>query len=391
MTFEQIKEEDQKNICGTYRRFPVAIASGKGSIATDINGKEYIDFTSGIGVNSLGYCYEPWSKAIEVQAKTLNHTSNLYYTLPQEDVAKKLCQRSVGEKVFFCNSGAEANEGAIKAARKWGIDHKGPDAWKIIALDSAFHGRTLGALAATPQASFRDPFGPMVEGFSFVPAEDIEKLKAATDKNTCAVMMELVQGESGVTTLSKEYVQEVALFCQKNDLLLVIDEVQTGMGRTGTLFCYEQYDITPDIVTLAKGLGGGLPVGAVLFSKKTADVLQPGNHGTTFGANPIVMAGANVVMDTIDGAFLEDVQKKSKLFRASLEGMNHVKQVTGVGLMIGIELEGVAVGEVTSKAIENGLLTLTAHERLRLLPPLNIGDAVAKKGLEILEKTLLEV
>lgn len=391
MTFEQIEQSYAENISGTYRRFPVALVEGKGAIAKDVDGKEYIDFTSGIGVNSLGYSYDPWVEAVTKQTAMLNHTSNLYYTLPQEEVAKKLCARSGAKKVFFCNSGAEANEGAIKTARKWGIENKGKNAWQIVGLESAFHGRTLGALAATPQAGIQDPFGPMMDGFSFVPAEDIGALKAVICENTCAVIMELVQGESGVTNLSVEYVQAVSALCKEKNILLIIDEVQTGIGRTGTLFCFEQFGITPDIVTLAKGLGSGLPVGATLYFEKTEKVLVPGNHGTTFGGNPIVMAGANVVLETIDIAFLKEVQKKSEIFRNALSRMPHIKQVTGLGMMIGIELSGVAVGDVVSKGMENGLLTLTAHERLRLLPPLNIPEDQIQKGLIILEKTLQEV
>lgn len=391
MTFKEIEQGYEEHICHTYKRFPIALIEGKGARVRDTAGKEYIDFTSGIGVNSLGYSYAPWAEAVAKQAGILNHTSNLYYTLPQAEVAEKLCARSGAKKAFFCNSGTEANEVAIKTARKWGIDHKGADAWHIVNLESAFHGRTLGALSATPQSAMRDPFGPMLEGFSSVPAGYMKTLIEVADGNTCAIMMELIQGESGVTNLSMDYVQAVAAFCKEQNILLLIDEVQTGMGRTGTLFCYEQFGIVPDIVTLAKGLGGGLPVGAMLCFEKTENVLTPGNHGSTFGGNPVVIAGANVVLDTIDGAFLESVQKKSDIMGKSLSQMPHVEKITGLGLMIGIQLNGVVVGDVVEKARENGLLTLTAHEKLRLLPPLNIGEQELAEGLSILEKTLQEV
>ena len=377
-------------ICGTYARQPVVLQSGQGATCQDENGKSYIDFTAGIGVNSLGFAYEPWVKAISAQAASLAHISNLYYTKPQVDAAAKLCEKTGCAKVLFCNSGAEANEAALKAARKYGLQHKG--GCDIVALDNAFHGRTMGALAATPRPKYQEPFGPMLAGFAFAQAGSIESLQAAVTDKTCAVWIELVQGEGGVLPMDKSYVQQAAAFCAANGLLLLVDEVQTGAGRTGSFLACEQYGITPDIVTLAKGLGGGLPVGAALFFGKAADILQPGDHGTTFGGNPVVLAGVNVVLDTLTPAFLAGVQQKGEALQKALTGFAGVQEVTGLGLMLGLRLaKPDKLGEVVSACREKGLLVLTAQDRLRLLPPLTITEEETAAGLAILKQALQEV
>ena len=300
MDSEKVIKRDNDYVLHTYNRNPIALEKGHGLYAEGPEGQKYLDFTSGIGVNSLGYCDVDWAEAVSEQAHKLQHTSNLYYTAPCGKLAKKLCKRTGMSKVFFGNSGAEANEGAIKAARKYSFDHYGKGRDVVITLVNSFHGRTIATLTATGQEVFHNYFGPFNEGFQYVPAGDIEALRELVDRHTCAVMMELIQGEGGVMPLDQSFVQEVAAFCKERDLLLLVDEVQTGIGRTGTLFCYAQYGIEPDIVSMAKGLGGGVPIGAILCGEKCADTLQPGQHGSTFGGNLLACRAAQTVLSVVD-------------------------------------------------------------------------------------------
>ena len=375
----------------TYGRFPVAIKQGSGAVCTDSSGKQYLDFTAGIGVNSLGFCSPQWVEAVSKQAATLNHTSNLYYTEPGIVLAQKLCEKSGMKRVFFSNSGAEANEGAIKAARKYSFDAYGEGRYEIISLHNSFHGRTITTLAATGQAVFHTKFNPFTEGFVFAEANNIESVKALVSEKTCAVMLECIQGEGGVVPLEKEFVQAVAALCQEKDLLLIIDEVQTGLGRTGSFFSYQQFGVQPDIVSAAKGLGGGLPIGAVLFGEKTMDTMDAGTHGSTFGANPIVCAGANVVVDSLDDDFLSGVKEKSAFIFEKVAKFPHVQSVTGLGLMIGVSFDdGITGKQVVDKCLENGVLFLTAKNKLRMLPPLTITKDEIEQGLSVLETVLTQ-
>ena len=316
MDSEKVIKRDNEYVLHTYNRNPVVLEKGHGLYAEGPEGQKYLDFTSGIGVNSLGYCDLAWAEAVSDQAHKLQHTSNLYYTAPCGKLAKKLCKRTGMSKVFFGNSGAEANEGAIKAARKYSVDYYGKDRTTVITLVNSFHGRTIATLTATGQEVFHNYFGPFNEGFLYAPAGDIEALQELVDRNTCAVMLELIQGEGGVMALDPDYVQAVRKLCDEKDLVLIVDEVQTGVGRTGTFLCCEHYNLKPDIVTLAKGLGGGLPIGAVLLSEKVAGGMGPGTHGSTFGGNPVVCAGANVVVDRMDTSFLANVNDRAVQLRA---------------------------------------------------------------------------
>jgi acetylornithine/N-succinyldiaminopimelate aminotransferase len=388
MNFEEIKAADQAHIMHTYGRNDVCIVRGKGSRCVDINGKEYIDFTTGIGVNSLGFCDESWVRAVSEQAGTLQHISNLYYTLPDVQLAETLCARTGYARVFLGNSGAEANEGAIKVARKYSFDRYGEKRCNIVTLQNSFHGRTVTTLAATGQEVFHNYFFPFTGGFIYAEANNMEALKAACDESVCAVMLEFIQGEGGVLPLDPEYVRELAAFCKERDILVIADEVQTGIGRTGTLLASEQFGFRPDITTLAKGLGGGLPIGAVLVNDRLAEVMGPSSHGSTFGGNPVVCAGANVVLNRLNDAFLAEVRRKGTLIRAELSGCSEVASVTGLGMMAGIELKNKTSKEVLQDCQEAGLLVLTAKSKVRLLPPLNIPDKDLKKGLEILKKVL---
>ena len=379
MDSEKVIKRDNEYVLHTYHRNPIALEKGHGLYAEGPEGQKYLDFTSGIGVNSLGYCDLTWAEAVSEQAHKLQHTSNLYYTAPCGKLAKKLCKRTGMSKVFFGNSGAEANEGAIKAARKYSFDHYGKERDVIITLVNSFHGRTLATLTATGQEVFHNYFGPFNEGFQYAPAGDIAALTEMVDRHTCAVMMELVQGEGGVVALSPAYVQAV----------LIVDEVQTGVGRTGTFLCSEHYGLKPDIVTLAKGLGGGLPIGAILLNEKTAEGMGPGSHGSTFGGNPVVCAGANVVVDRLDASFLANVNERAVQLRTGLAKLPRVKSISGIGLMIGIEfLEGIKAADVLAACREKGLLVLTAKTRLRLLPPLTLTEYDVEKALEILGQVL---
>lgn len=391
MDFSTLQTLDNTYVAHTYGRFPVAIKQGSGAVCTDSSGKQYLDFTAGIGVNSLGFCSPQWVEAVSKQAATLNHTSNLYYTEPGIVLAQKLCEKSCMKRVFFSNSGAEANEGAIKAARKYSFDAYGEGRYEIISLHNSFHGRTITTLAATGQAVFHTKFNPFTEGFVFAEANNIESVKALVSEKTCAVMLECIQGEGGVVPLEKEFVQAVAALCQEKDLLLIIDEVQTGLGRTGSFFSYQQFGVQPDIVSAAKGLGGGLPIGAVLFGEKTMDTMDAGTHGSTFGANPIVCAGANVVVDSLDDDFLSGVKEKSAFIFEKVAKFPHVQSVTGLGLMIGVSFDdGITGKQVVDKCLENGVLFLTAKNKLRMLPPLTITKDEIEQGLSVLETVLTQ-
>ena len=389
--FEILSNQDKQYVANTYGRFPVAIKEGKGALCKDFDGKEYIDFSSGIGVNSLGFCDEGWVSAVTKQLTTLQHISNLYYTEPCVNTAKLLCEKTGMKKVFFSNSGAESNEGAIKCARKYSFTKYGEDRNKVITLVNSFHGRTVTTLAATGQDVFHKYFFPFTEGFEYVPANDIEALKNALDGTVCAVMMELIQGEGGVMPLDKAYVKEVRKLCDEKDIILIVDEVQTGVGRTGKLFCFLNYDIMPDVVSVAKGIGGGLPLGCVMFSEKTENVLVAGDHATTFGGNPVATAGAEYILKTMDDDFLKEVEKKGEYMREKILAMPHVVGIDGLGLMMGIRLdESVASADIVRKGIANGVLLLTAKAKVRLLPPLNITYDEIDRGLEGLKKALSE-
>lgn len=382
-------EKDQSYIAHTYGRFPLSAINGTTSICQDESGKEYIDFSSGIGVNSLGFANEAWVAAVTAQATRLQHISNLYYTAPMTGLAQTLCERTFARKVFFCNSGAEANEGMIKTARKYSSDCYGAGRHTIIALENSFHGRTLATLSATGQDVFHRHFGPFVEGFRFIKAGNIPALQEAMAKNdVCGIMMELIQGEGGVIALDQAFVDEAARLCTEKDCLLMIDEVQTGIGRTGKLLCSEHYHITPDIASLAKGLGGGLPIGAVLFGEKCAETLGAGDHGTTYGGNPVCCAGAQAVLSQIDETLLSGVLEKGAYITAEVLKMPHVRSVEGMGMMLGITLDGVESRAAAEACLEAGLIILTAKAKLRMLPPLNSSYAELDRGLKILREVL---
>lgn len=381
------KELDNQYVAHAYGRFDVALTKGQGSTLYDEDGKKYIDFGSGIGVTAFGINDPVWTKAVEEQLHRVQHTSNLYYTAPCAKLAQLLCEKSGMKKVFFGNSGAEANEGAIKFARKYSFDKYGAGRSTIITLVNSFHGRTITTLAATGQDSFHTVFDPFTPGFKYCPANDIEALQAAATDDVCAVLFECVQGEGGVNNLSPTFVSAIAKLAKEKDILIAVDEVQTGNGRTGTYFAYQQYGITPDIVTTAKGLGGGLPIGAVLFGEKLQNTMTPGSHGSTFGGNPVVAAGACSIVERIDDDFLSEVQRKSEKIRTALAKVKGVQSISGMGLMLGIETDKPA-GEVAKACLANGLLILTAKTKLRLLPALNISDAELDEGLEILKGVL---
>ena len=383
---ENLVNNDKNYIANTYARYNVQIESGKGSILKDFSGKEYIDLGSGIGVNSFGIANEELLNAIVEQYKKVQHTSNLYYTEPCVTLAKTLCLRTGLKKVFFGNSGAEANECAIKVARKYASEKKGKDCYKIITLKNSFHGRTITTLSATGQDVFHSLFNPLTEGFEYATANDFESVKQLVDENEIAgILIECVQGEGGVIPLEKEFVEKVYALAKEKDIVFMVDEVQTGNGRCGSLYAYMQYGILPDVVTTAKGLGGGLPIGACIMGEKVESVLGFSDHGSTFGGNPIACASANKVLEMIDDNLLSEVNEKSKFVFAELKNAKGVKSVTGLGLMIGIETEK-SVKEVMAYCIENGVLPLTAKTKLRLLPPLNIPFEQLKKAVQIIKK-----
>ena len=371
MTFE---EKDKRYIASTYARFPVRLVRGEDRTVYDADGKAYLDLASGIGVNIFGYGDAEWTAAVTAQLDTLQHASNLYYTEPCVSLAEALCERSGMEKVFFCNSGAEANECAIKTARKWGEEHKSPEHFNIVTLKGGFHGRTLAALAATGQEEYHKDFLPLTPGFLTADPEDAEGLERVVTEHKCAaVMLETVQGEGGVVPLSEEFLRAAADIAKRHDLLLIIDEVQTGMGRTGAFYSYMRFGLQPDIVTSAKGLGGGLPIGAVLFGGRTADVLTPGTHGSTFGGNPVVTAGALNIVKRLTPEFLAEVSRKGERLASALTGAKGIRAVTGRGLMLGVLTEKPA-GDVIAALRDEGVLVIKAKDKVRLLPPLNITD-----------------
>ena len=389
MNSEKVIQRDNDYVLHTYQRNPIVLEKGHGLYAQGPEGQQYLDFTSGIGVNSLGYCDLAWAEAVSEQAHKLQHTSNLYYTSPCSKLAKRLCKRTGMDKVFFGNSGAEANEGAIKVARKYSFDHYGKDSSTIITLVNSFHWRTLATLTATGQGVFHNYFGPFNEGFLYAQAGSIEELTELVDRHTCAIMLELVQGEGGVMALDPEYVRAVRRLCDEKDLILIVDEVQTGVGRTGTFLCCEHYNLKPDIVTLAKGLGGGLPIGAVLCGSKVSGGMGPGTHGSTFGGNPVVCAGANAVLGRMDAGFLANVNDRALQLRTGLARLPHVKSLSGIGLMIGVEFEdGIKAADVLAACRNKGLLVLTAKTRLRLLPPLVLTEHDVETALGILHEVL---
>lgn len=384
-------ERDKLYVAGTYNRFPVNIVKGKGSVLYDENNKRYIDMGSGIGVTSFGIADDEWVAAVTAQLNTVQHTSNLYYTSPCTELAEMLCTRTGMKKVFFSNSGAEANECAIKVARKYAAEKKGAEYSIIVTLRNSFHGRTLTTLAATGQDHFHELFQPLTPGFCHMDVrENIYELEAAAaNKKIAAVMIECVQGEGGVNKLPQEFVKQLYDYCKQHDILLIVDEVQTGNGRTGKLYGYMNYGIEPDIVTTAKGLGGGLPIGATLLSEKVQNVLGFGDHGSTYGGNPVACAGAVNVISRIDNALLDEVNKKSDYIFKTLCGAKGIEAVSGMGLMIGVKTEKPA-GEIVKKCIEKGVLCLTAKDKVRLLPALNIPMDVLSEAIETIKAVCAE-
>ena len=381
----ELKSIDKEYIANTYARFPVELVSGKGSLVYDETGKEYIDMGSGIGVTAFGIADDEWKEAVSGQLGKLQHMSNLYYTEPCARLAKLLCEKTGMKKVFFCNSGAEANEGAIKAARKYAAEKKGAEYFTIVTLENSFHGRTLTTLAATGQAHYHELFQPLTPGFVHAPANDLEAVKnAALQNKAAAVLIECIQGEGGVIPLQKDFVTGLAAFCKAEDILLMVDEVQTGNGRTGELYAYMNFGVQPDVVSTAKGLGGGLPLGAVMFGEKTEFTLGAGDHGSTFGGNPVCCAGALSILKRIDERLLADVKKKSAMVFAALQGAPGVESVSGMGLMIGIKTVKPA-SDVVKACMENGVLCLTAKDKVRLLPALNIPEDVLMKAIEVIK------
>lgn len=389
-TIEQFNE----HVMGSYGRYDLVLEKGEGRTATDEDGKQYTDFGSGIGTNSLGYCNDKWVEAVCAQAHSIQHTSNYYYTKVQADFAKTLCKATGYDKMFFGNSGAEANECAIKIARKYSFDKYGADAERniIVTLENSFHGRTMGTLSATGQDVFHNYFFPFLPGFVNAKANDIDDLKNVLAQNkgkVCAVMFEFVQGEGGVVPLTKEFVNAIFEECAKDDILTIADEVQTGVGRTGTLLTSEQYGVKPDITTLAKGLAGGIPIGVCLADKKCSGVLTPGTHGSTFGGNPIACAGGNAVLATVlEDGFTKSIREKGEYFRKKLAEIPEVEGVDGLGLMIGVRLKSKKAGDIAKACLEKGLLILTAKTKLRFLPPLNISYEEIDRGMAILAEIL---
>lgn len=379
---------DKEFVANTYARFPIDIVSGKGSLVTDSDGKEYIDLGSGIAVNTFGVADDEWIKAVTAQLGKFQHTSNLYYTEPCAALAEELCKRTGMKKVFFSNSGAEANECAIKAARKYAADKKGKDCFKIITLNNSFHGRTLTTLAATGQEAFHRDFLPLTEGFVSVEPTP-EALTAAVGDDTAAIMFEIVRGEGGVIPLERPFIDAAVGIAKKKDILLIADEVQCGNGRSGKLYAYMNYGFMPDIVSTAKGLCGGLPLGATMLGEKVENVFTPGSHGSTFGGNPVCCAGALNILSRLDDALLREVSEKSEYIFSEMSGADGVESVSGLGLMIGIKTKKPAK-EVVSECMKNGVLALTAKDRVRLLPALNIPFDLLKKALEILKNACAE-
>ena len=387
-----IKEIDKEYVAGTYNRFPIEIVKGKGSLVYDEEGKEYIDMGSGIGVTSFGIADDKWVEAVKSQLGMVQHMSNLYYTSPCASLAKLLCEKTGMKKVFFSNSGAEANECAIKVARKYAAEKKGEDCYTIVSLRNSFHGRTLTTLAATGQEHYHELFNPLTPGFCHIDAgDDIFELEAlAAHKKIAAVMIECVQGEGGVIPLKESFIKKLESYCKKNDIILIVDEVQTGNGRCGKMYAYMNFGIEPDIVTTAKGIGGGLPLGAAILSEKVQNVLGFGDHGSTYGGNPIACAGGISVVERINDELLCEVREKSEFIFNSFKDAEGVESVSGLGLMIGIKTKKPAI-DIVKKCIERGVLCLTAKDKVRLLPALNIPMDVLKKAIETIKETCKEV
>lgn len=386
----EIIKTDNEYVANTYARFPLVLKEGKGSLVYDETGREYIDMGSGIGVTAFGIADDEWQAAVAKQLGKLQHMSNLYYTEPCAELAKLLCAKTGMKKVFFANSGAEANECAIKTARKWGCENKGEEYSTIVTLVNSFHGRTITTLAATGQEHYHEDFGPLTPGFVYAEANDLESVKKLVAENkVCAVMFECVQGEGGVIPLTAQFVQGLAELAEKENFLLIADEVQTGNGRTGELYAYMNFGIKPDIVSTAKGLGGGLPLGACLMGEKTGNVLKFGDHGSTFGGNPVCCAGALSIISRIDGALLSQVKQKSKYIVDELSGADGVESVSGMGLMLGIKTKK-PVKDVLNECMANGVLCLTAKDKLRLLPALNIPMDVLEKAVNIIKAACRE-
>lgn len=390
MNFTEIKETADTYLMPTYAHFPVALQQGNNATYLDSEGKAYIDFTSGIGVNSLGTNDEAWKNAVKAQLDKLQHTSNLYYNETVAKAAKALCEKSGFAKVLFCNSGAEANECAIKLARKYSFDKYGAGRHTIISLKNSFHGRTMATITATGQTHYHEFFHPFLEGFKYAESGDTEGFLQLLDGTECAVILEVIQGEGGVLETPREYIEFVRTACRERDILLIFDEVQTGVGRTGKLFAYETVGIQPDILTAAKGIGGGLPMGACLCTEVLGNTLTSGTHGTTFGGNPVACAGALAVLERLDEAFLQAVREKGAYIREKVQDFSDVAEVRGRGLMLGIDLKTKKAGDVAAKCCANGLLILTAKSALRMLPPLTITYEEIDKGLVTLERVLAE-
>ncbi len=381
---------DKEYVAGTYNRFPVEIVSGKGSYVYDENGKEYIDMGSGIGVTSFGISDDAWKKAVTEQLDKVQHMSNLYYTQPCAELAKMLCEKTGMKKVFFSNSGAESNECSIKVARKYAAEKKGAEYSTIVTLVNSFHGRTLTTLSATGQDHYHELFQPLTPGFVHTPANDLDALIKTVEANKVAgIMMEIIQGEGGVLPLDGEFVKGVAKYAKENDIVLMIDEVQTGNGRTGELYAYMNYGIEPDVVSTAKGIGGGLPLGATMLGEKVQNVLGFGDHGSTFGGNPISCAGAISIIERIDEKLLADVKKKSEYVFDAFKAMPEVESVSGLGLMIGIKPTNKTAADVLKVCMENGVLCLTAKDKIRLLPALNIPMEALEKAVKIIKDAIL--
>ena len=380
-------EQDKTFVANTYARFPVEIVSGEGSILKDINGKSYIDMGSGIGVTAFGFNDQVWKDAVIEQINKVQHTSNLYYTQPCASLAQALCEKTGMSKVFFANSGAEANECAIKVARRYGEVNKGANATTIITLKNSFHGRTITTLSATGQDVFHAKFNPMTSGFVFATANDLQSVESLIDQNVCGILIECVQGEGGVIPLDKQFVLGVEQLCKQNDLVFMVDEVQTGNGRTGSLYAYMDYGVSPDVVTTAKGLGGGLPIGACLMNERVQTLLSYGDHGSTYGGNPVCSAGALTVINRLDEQFLQSVKEKSQYLFSEISKIKGVESVSGKGLMIGVKTVKPAK-EIVSACIEQGVLFLTAKDKVRLLPALNIPFELLEKAVSVLKNVI---
>ncbi|MBO5286627.1 MAG: acetylornithine/succinylornithine family transaminase [Clostridia bacterium] len=384
------KNTDKEYVANTYGRFDIEISHGKGSLVYDINGKEYIDLSSGIAVNTFGMADDAFIKAVTEQISKCQHTSNLYYSEPCARLAKLLCEKTGAKKVFFGNSGAEANECAIKVARLWASENKGEEYYNVVTLKNSFHGRTLTTLSATGQDVFHKYFNPLTEGFLYAEANNLESVEELFENNKCCgILMELVQGEGGVVALDKEFVEGVKALCERYNVLLMIDEVQTGNGRCGEMYAYQVYNLSPDVITTAKGLGGGLPIGACLMFERTENVLKAGLHGSTFGGNPVSCSAGISVVERIDRELLDEVKEKSQFIFSSLKDAKGIKSVSGLGLMIGIETEGNST-EVLNKCIERGILPIKAKNKIRLLPPLNIPMELLERAIGIIKEVAKE-